>query len=87
MPYDVIETPGFLSQVEAIVGDIEKWDDAKWSGDWALEKNPTAGHYIQNSDSWALPFRTEPPVVVFYKVNQELRQVTPMAMFRFDISI
>ena len=84
MPYDLIETPEFLSQIAAIIGDIERWDDAKWSGNWALERDPTAGQYIPDDDTWALMFRTDPPIVVFYKVDEILRQVTPLRAFRFD---
>lgn len=85
LPYEIIETPEFLSQIAAIVGDIARWDDAKWSGNWALERDPTAGQYIADDDAWALLFRTEPPVVVFYRVNETLRQVTPLRVYRSDL--
>lgn len=84
LPYGLIETQEFLIQVEDVVGDIKDWDDAKWSGNWALEKNPTAGQYIPDGDSWALILRTDPPVVVFYKIDQTLRLVTPVRVFRSD---
>ncbi len=84
LPYELIETPEFLSQVEAIVGDIERWDDVKWSGNWALERDPTAGQYIPDDDAWALLFRTDPPIVVFYRVDETLRRVTPVRAFRSD---
>lgn len=83
--YAVIEPPEFLRQIEDIVGGIREWDDAKWGGNLALEKDPTAGQYIPDDDSWALMFLTNPPVVVFYKVNEALRQVTLLRAFRFDL--
>lgn len=83
--YELIEPPEFLGQIMDIVGDIREWDDAKWGGNLALEKDPTAGQYIPDDDSWALMFLTDPPVVVFYKVNEALRQVTLLRAFRFDI--
>ena len=84
LPYEVIETPEFLSRVEEIVGDIAGWDEAKWSGNWALERDPTAGQYIADDDAWALLFRTEPPIVVFYRVDENLRQVRPLRAYRSD---
>lgn len=87
LPYELIETPEFLIQMEAIIGDIRHWDNAKWSGNWALEKDPTAGQYILDDDSWALIFLTDPQIVVFYKVDEVLRQVTPVRVFLSDFLI
>ena len=84
LPYDLIETPEFLSQIEQIVGNIERWDEAKWSGNWALERDPTAGQYIADDDAFALMFRTDPPIIVFYVVDELSRQVTPLRAFRMD---
>ena len=84
LPYELVETPEFLSQIEQIVGDIEAWDAAKWSGNWALERDPTAGQYISDDDAWALMFRTNPPIVVFYKIDEVRREVTPLRAFRSD---
>ena len=78
MPYEVVETPAFLGLVEDMLGSVERWDDMKWAEDWLLEKDPTRGNYLPHYGLWVLILRTEPPILVYYRIDTANRQVFPL---------
>ena len=79
--YSIVETPEFLRRVEEILGSVERWDDAKWARDWTLERNPRVAQYIADDDTWALMYQTSPPIVVYYRIDEDLRLVTVLDVF------
>ena len=77
-PYSVIETPEFGYLVRTLLGGLRQWYEYRWSGSgrWLLSRNPHLGNHLPHLDLWVLMLRTRPPVAVYYRINEELKQVT-----------
>lgn len=78
LPFEVVETHEFLGLVQDILGSVERWDEIKWGLDWLLERHPTRGNYLAHYDLWVLKLRSEPPIWVYYRLDQIQRQVFPV---------
>ena len=84
MPYEVVESQEFLGLVADLLGSVERWDEMKWAGDWLLEKDPVRGNYLPHYDLWVLILRTQRPILVYYRLDEENRRVFPLDIQTFD---
>ena len=76
--YSVIETPEFGYLVRTVLGGLQQWYEYRWSGSgrWLLSRTPHLGNHLPHLDLWVLMLRTRPPVAVYYRINEEMKQVT-----------
>ena len=77
LPYEIVESQAFLDLVDDLLGNVERWDEMKWAGDWLLGRDPLRGNYLPHYDLWVLILRTDPVIAVYYRVNHYNRQVIP----------
>ena len=76
--YEVLETPEFQYLVNTKLGGLRQWYEFKWSGTgrWLLRRAPYEGNSLPHNNLWVLMLRTKPPVAVYYRINEERREVT-----------
>lgn len=76
--YQVIETTEFEHLVRTKLGGLLQWYEYRWSvtGRWLLSRAPHQGNHLPHLDLWVLMLRTKPPVAVYYRINESLKQVT-----------
>ena len=76
--YKVIETPEFEYLVGNVLGGLQQWYEYRWSGAgrWLLSRAPQQGNHLPHFDLWVLMLRTRPPVAVYYRIDEERREVT-----------
>ena len=75
-PFEVVEAQEFLGLAANMLGSVQRWDEIKWSQDWRLERDPRGGNYLPHYDLWVLRFRTEPPLWVYYLLDDAAHRVT-----------
>ncbi|MDE2861616.1 MAG: hypothetical protein OYI31_01610 [Chloroflexota bacterium] len=76
--YEVIETSEFGYLVRTTLGGLQQWYEYRWSGSgrWLLSRHPQQGNHLPHLNLWVLMLRTRPPVAVYYRINEDLKQVT-----------
>ena len=84
-PFQILESQEFLGLAEDILGSVERWDEIKWSQDWRLERDPRGGNHLPHYNLWVLRFRTEPPLWVYYTIDEGAHQVTLIDIQVFPI--
>ena len=76
-PYEIVESQAFLDLAGDLLGNVERWDEMKWAGDWLLEKDPLKGNYLPHYDLWVLMLGSDPIICVYYRIDHPNRQVIP----------
>lgn len=57
----------------------------KFAGTWALERDPHKGHWVESRQMWALLLQFPPhgELAIFYRIDERVRTVIPIAIHRF----
>ena len=76
MPYELRTTEPFDLQVEHWAGSMERWDEIWFNFDYDLVSHPYSGPLIPNTYMRALPLETNPPLTVYYHVNEQDKIIT-----------
>jgi hypothetical protein len=81
--YDVACAEGFIEMVVAIVGNIKVWDDQQQNFDFLLARDPHANEPIFDQ-FYGLPLYDPSGelFVVYYQVNDDLRQIILLEALR-----
>ena len=76
--YRVVETTEFEYLVRRALGDLVRWYEVRWSASvrWVLNRAPYQGNHLPHLDLWVLMLRTSPPIAVYYRIDESLKQVT-----------
>ena len=74
--YELRSTSGFDLLVKHWVGGIEDWDDLWFNFDLRLVNNPYLGQRVENTYLWALSLNTNPPITVYYHINEDDQVIT-----------
>lgn len=74
--YELRTTEPFDLQVEQWAASIEQWDAIWFNFDYHLVNLPYLGHQIPGTYLRALPLETNPPLTVYYHVNERDRIIT-----------
>ena len=82
--YSVRESDEFLANAGIATSSVARWDEVKFAGTWALERDPHKGTWVESRQSWALLLHFPPhgELVVFYKIDEVNATVIPMAIHR-----
>ena len=83
--YDIVEAPDFLQRVEAVIGDIRRWDQMRWGLDAWMNRMPTGLPVSRHigDDLWFVRVKTDPLVLLLYQVNEVERIVTYLDLQAF----
>ena len=83
-PYTVKETDYFIEQVGFLVHEIRRWDEIKETIDLDLARNPhEAGHQIPETALYAITLLSEPPLTLYYAVDDDEGVVTLVEVHLF----
>ena len=74
--YELRSTEPFDQQVAEWAGNIERWDEIWFNFDYHLVNHPYLGHPIPGTYLLALPLETNPPISVYYHVNEPDKIIT-----------
>jgi hypothetical protein len=83
-PYSVKESDEFLASARVAAGSIARWDEVKYAGTWALERDPHRGNWVESRQMWALLLQFPPQgeLVVFYTIDETTSTVIPRVIHR-----
>lgn len=76
MGYELRTTEPFDLQVEEWAGSMERWDEIWFNFDHDLVNNPYEGTLIPSTYLRSLPLETNPPLTVFYHINEQIQIIT-----------
>ena len=74
--YELRTTDAFDLQVAVWAGCMEQWDDIWFNFDYQLINNASLGHEIPGTYLRALALETNPPLTVYYHINERDRTIT-----------
>ena len=76
MGYRLRSTDAFDQQVEHWAGSMEAWDEIWLNFDHDLANNPELGQPVPDTYLRALPLETNPPLTVYYHINERDQYIT-----------
>jgi hypothetical protein len=74
--YELRSAPGFDLLAQHWAGSLEDWDDLWFNFDLRLVNDPNLGQLVGGTSLWALPLNTEPPLTVYYHINEDDQIIT-----------
>jgi hypothetical protein len=75
-PYAIRETERFGWQVEFELLDFQRWDEIKEQLDFYVATHPYEFEHVPGTELHAIPLATNPPLTVYYSIDEEERVVT-----------
>ncbi len=82
-PYTVKETHYFIEQVEFLTETIEVWDEIKETIDLDLARKPRSGRRIPETQLYAVTVLSDPPLTVYYTIDDETETITLVEVHLF----
>jgi hypothetical protein len=73
--YEVIEIDDFTAQASKYLGSVRGWDEIKEFIDQYLARNPKVGRKIPNANLYGLSLLTNPPLTIYYSVDDIKKQI------------
>jgi len=80
MGFSLRTTDAFDIQVAEWAGGMEYWDEVWFNFDHHLVNHPYTGHPIPGTYLRALPLETNPPLTVYYHINERDEIITLLSI-------
>lgn len=73
--YELFSSDGFDLLIQHWMGRVQYWDEVWFNFDYRLALNPRLGFQVPDTDLWALPLNTRPPLTIFYEIDDDSMRV------------
>ncbi len=80
--YGVEESEGFLASISNIIGSVRRWDEIKETIDLDLARDPYVGQEIPGTALRAVTILSQPPLTLYYSVDETRRVLTLVGAYR-----